>query len=140
MGKLYHLVYSSKRAPHCSDEEIKKILASCKKNNPLENVTGILIHSDNRFIQYIEGDKNILKLYDKIKEDDRHYNVRLLGYRTIKNRIFPSWQMGFKNIEKLGFNTDISKEDIVIFNNMINGDTPEQNIGISLLKRFFEKA
>ena len=140
MTGLYQLIYSSIRNPSCTDAEIEDILKSCKKNNPKENITGILLHSRNRFIQYIEGTSEISKLYEKIKLDDRHFNVTLLAYSPIEKRIFPSWQMGFKDIDKLGFYTSVTEEDKIIFNNMINGGMPEVGIGVSLLKKFFEKA
>ncbi|MEQ9165113.1 MAG: BLUF domain-containing protein, partial [Fulvivirga sp.] len=47
---LSQLVYVSNRKPNCTEEEIEKILASCKKNNPPLNITGILLYSDKKFI------------------------------------------------------------------------------------------
>ena len=59
MSDLYRLVYTSFRKPKCDDGEIKNILDACKRNNPRRNITGILMHSDSRFIQYIEGSKTM---------------------------------------------------------------------------------
>ncbi len=59
---LYQLVYTSVRKPGCDDYEIKKILESCKRNNPSKDITGVLLHSENHFIQYLEGSKDIINL------------------------------------------------------------------------------
>ena len=141
MGQLYKLIYSSLREPKCTDAEIEKILVSCKKNNPEKNITGILMHSDNSFIQYLEGaPKEILGLYDLIKLDGRHRNVVMLSYTPIRERTFPSWHMGYKNVGKLEFQTDISADDKKLFESMIAGNELEGDLSVSVLKKFFEKA
>ncbi len=139
MGHLYKLIYSSIREPKCTDAEIEKILVSCKKNNPPKDITGVLIHSKNSFIQYLEGDsKEILSLYDEIKTDDRHRNVIMLAYSPIGERIFPSWHMGYKNVDRIEFQTSITAEDEEVFKSMIEGNKLEGDIGISVLKKFFQ--
>jgi hypothetical protein len=139
---LYQLVYSSTRNSSCTEEEIQKILASCKKNNPEQSITGVLLHSDNHFIQYLEGDKDIIKLYDQIKTDTRHSRVILLSYGPIRERMFPSWHMGYKNLtrDELAFHTDANEEDRKIFKQLIQGDQVTQTNATNLLKKFFQKA
>src|SRR5690606_40352089 len=104
---LYQLVYKSVRNSNCDENEIQKILDSCKRNNPSKDITGVLLHTENNFIQYIEGRKEIIDLYDLIKEDKRHSRVVLLSYGMLKECVFPSWHMGYKNIpqEKINFMT-----------------------------------
>ena len=73
MSSIFQLVYTSKRLPNCTDEEIEKILNSCKKNNAPQNITGLLLLAGDKFIQCLEGDKaRVTAVYDKIKNDDRH--------------------------------------------------------------------
>ncbi|MBY0426400.1 MAG: BLUF domain-containing protein, partial [Cytophagales bacterium] len=96
---LSQLVYVSVRNPNCTDAEIEKILASCNKNNPLIDITGVLLYSTTNFIQMIEGEyKLIMGLYDKIKLDNRHGNIRLISVGPIKEKAFPSWHMGTKKL------------------------------------------
>jgi hypothetical protein len=52
---LSHLIYVSNRAQNCTQSEIEKILESCKKNNVQYDITGVLLYSDTKFVQYIEG-------------------------------------------------------------------------------------
>lgn len=138
---LYQLVYFSARNANCTDEEIQKILASCERNNPTQNITGVLLHSGNNFIQYLEGDKDIIKLYDLIKSDPRHSRVVLLSYGPIRERNFPSWHMGYKNLnrEELTFHTSATEEDRKIFRQLIQGDQSNDVNAVNLLKKFFNK-
>ncbi len=139
---LSQLVYVSNRMPNCTDEEIKKILASCEKNNPPLNITGVLIYSDLKFIQLVEGESTTLTLlYDKIKLDKRHEKVFMLSYGPIKEKSFPSWHMGSRKISgsEIDFQTKISGEDKKIFNNLLEGKEESGMKILELLKKFFIK-
>ena len=93
-------MYSSKRAKNCNKQEIERILKSSETNNPDLGITGILLHSKTEFFQYLEGDiEDLFNLYAKIKEDPRHNHVSFLGAGILRNRLFPIWNMGFKNIK-----------------------------------------
>ncbi len=137
---LSQLVYVSKRKSNCTDAEIEKILASCQKNNPSLNISGVLLYSSSKFIQLVEGDAKILgALYDKIKLDSRHEQTTMLSYGPIKEKSFPSWHMGSRKIsgEEIDFNTDISFAEKKVFNNLLNGREETGKNIISLLKKFF---
>jgi hypothetical protein len=137
---LSQLVYVSNRKPNCTAAEIDKILASCKKNNPPLDITGILLYSETKFIQLVEGEaKVIMGLYDKIKADDRHSNTMMIAYSPIKEKSFPSWHMGSKKLTSsdVEFNTEISAEDKVIFDNLMTGKEENGQKVLGLLKKFF---
>lgn len=137
---LSQLVYVSNRKAACTQGEIEKILVACKKNNPPLNITGVLLYSDTKFIQLVEGDaKVIMSLYDKIKLDSRHSNPMMLSYGAIKEKTFPSWHMGTKNIggNEVDFKTAISPDDKVLFDNLLNGKEEDGKRILNLLKKFF---
>lgn len=137
---LTQLVYVSNRKPNCTDEEIEKILAACKKNNPPLNITGVLLYSDKKFIQMVEGDSKIVtELYDKIKLDPRHSNTMMISYGPIKEKSFPSWHMGARQIKgsEVDFRTEISTDDKRVFNNILSGQEENGTKVLSLLKKFF---
>ncbi len=136
----YQLVYVSVRAAECKDTEIEKILESCIRNNAKIDVTGVLLYSDKKFIQCLEGDyAQIISLYDKIKEDKRHKNVILISLGSIKERSFPSWQMGSKkiSIEDLEFKTNMSINEKAEFKDILNGENQKGGKAIDLIKKFF---
>ena len=138
---LYRLIYTSFRKHTCDDSAIERILEACEKNNPGHGLTGVLLHSEHRFIQYIEGDAvELAVLYDKIKEDDRHTGVNQRSFAPIKNRLFPAWHMGYKDIskDKIGFNTNVSEVDQNTFQEIITGEGVIDERGLSIFKRYFE--
>lgn len=138
---LYQLVYTSTRKQSCDETEIRKILDSCKRNNPSKDITGVLLHSDDHFIQYLEGSKDIIQLYDLIKEDPRHSRAVLLSYGPLKERIFPAWHMGYKNVpkDKIDFLTDGNTKDKMAFESIIKGEKQSDTTATNLLVKFFKK-
>jgi hypothetical protein len=137
---LSQLVYVSNRKPNCTSAEIDKILAACEKNNPTSDTTGVLLYSDNKFIQYLEGEaKELLSLYDKIKLDPRHEKIMMISYGPIKEKAFPSWHMGTKKVSQkdVEFRTDISAGDKKVFKSLLNGDEQNGSKVLTLLKKFF---
>jgi hypothetical protein len=138
---LSQLVYVSNRKATCTDIEIQKILDSCKKNNPSLDITGILLYSDKKFIQLVEGEsKTLNQLYDKIKQDSRHENCMLISYGPIKSKAFPSWHMGSRSIagSEVDFKTVISDDDKKIFSDLLAGKEEKNGERVlGLLKKFF---
>lgn len=137
---LSNLVYVSLRTPQCTEAEIDKILASCKKNNVSSDITGVLLYSNTHFVQYIEGENDeIMALYDKIKPDPRHKNPIMVSLTAIENRTFPSWQMGSKKInDNYEFLTDLSASEKQSFKAILNGEGQEGNRALEIMKKFFK--
>ncbi len=137
---LSQLVYISVRSTECTDQEIEKILESSIHNNGKIDITGVLLYSDQKFLQVLEGEyKQIIELYDKIKEDKRHKNVVMLSLGGIKERNFPSWQMGSKKIslDDVDFNTSMTNEDKQEFKAILNGKKEQSQKVIDVIKKFF---
>ena len=77
-----------------------KILGKAKENNSNEDITGNLLYDGGRFIQLLEGDKEIItSLYVKIARDTRHKNLRLLYLEEASMRLFPNWGMNMVNLK-----------------------------------------
>jgi len=128
--------------PNCTEEEIKKILSACEKNNPSLDITGVLLYSELKFIQLVEGESKTLNmLYDKIKLDKRHEKVFMLSYGPIKEKSFPSWHMGSRKISEseIDFQTEISVEDKKVFNKLLDGKEESGVKILEILKKFFIK-
>ena len=139
---LAHLAYVSIRKKNCTQEEIEKILMACKINNAPLHITGVLLYSENRFIQYVEGESAaIMSLYDKIKKDVRHEKAVMISYNPIQSRIFPSWQMGSRKIvsDDISFVTDITPGDKEVFKKIMNGKETDGGKVQNLLMKFFKK-
>lgn len=142
MYSLYNLVYVSTRKPNCTESVLQDILEESRQNNHLKNITGVLLYSDNRFLQYLEGDKEVIfSLYKQIKKDPRHQQVTLLYNVPINGRIFPSWQMGYKNLDAvINFHTEAGQAEYQLFQQLILEDAYKEIEGMDVLKLFFERA
>ena len=101
-SELKRVVYVSEKTD-VSDTTLKDIIASSKKNNPEEDVTGCLLSGSNSFLQLLEGPTDFIDtLYSKISKDSRHKNVITLCDEKIDQRLFLSWSMKlapFENME-----------------------------------------
>ncbi|ELR73320.1 hypothetical protein C900_04172 [Fulvivirga imtechensis AK7] len=138
---LSQLVYVSLRTSSCTEEEIQKILASCKRNNHDDDITGVLLYSKTHFVQYLEGAyKKIIALYDKIKEDQRHKNVVMITSGKLDSRIFPSWQMGARNFDgnDFDFKTQLAPNEREEFRSILSGNKHDANKTVDLMRKFFK--
>jgi len=139
---LIQLIYSSIR-PENNSKDIENILEACKRNNPSLDITGVLLFSETKFIQLVEGPyKEIMALYDKIKTDPRHERCIMLALQPIKERAFPNWSMGFKklysNNSEYQFLTDLSENENDIFNELLNNFESKDGHQIAkVLQKFF---
>jgi hypothetical protein len=94
-----HLIYASVATQDYSEGELDKILESAVRNNARLEVTGLLLYSNRRFLQVLEGNPNVLnELINRIKVDPRHEKVNILVRAPIKEREFPQWHMGFRRL------------------------------------------
>ena len=96
---LWQLIYTSHATDTFSEAELGAILAASHANNPAQGLTGILLYSDGRFIQVLEGERGPVEtLYERIKADPRHETVRRVMTREIAQRDFADWSMGYRSL------------------------------------------
>lgn len=138
--QLYRLVYTSARSADCNDQEIEKILAASKVNNKPLGITGVLLHTHDRFLQVLEGEKDkVMSLYHKIEKDQRHGGSMMRYCEPVSERHFGDWNMAGKqmNSKKIKYDTSISAENKDIYKSMLNGDIHSyKDDGMRVLKTF----
>lgn len=90
---MRQLIYRSQ--PFGFDEAmLAGILSSARRNNPRADITGALICRHDLYLQLIEGPPAAIDaLYERIAQDDRHCEVRLLLKEDVTERVFPAWAM-----------------------------------------------
>lgn len=99
---LVRLLYASRAARPMTAKLVASILEQCQKNNPQRGVTGVLCYSDDIFLQVLEGGRDaVCETFNAIVRDERHKEVRLLGFEEISERLFGGWTMGQVNMEKV---------------------------------------
>ncbi|WP_436515347.1 BLUF domain-containing protein [Ekhidna sp. To15] len=137
---LYRLVYTSARSPRCTDKDIEEILEISRRNNSKLGITGILIHTKDRFLQVLEGEKEkVMTLYEKIDKDDRHGGSSMRYCEPVKGRHFIDWDMAGKKVDenKVEFKTNFSEQKRRLYQSMMDGDLSSyKDEGMRVLKTF----
>lgn len=90
---VMQLIYAS-RPFGFDDLALSGILASARRNNRRDGITGALICREDLFLQLLEGPQNVVTaLFARIVRDDRHTDVVTLVSGDIETRLFPEWAM-----------------------------------------------
>ena len=99
---MYRIMYLSRAVVKFSNEELEELLLKARQNNSKRNVTGLLILKGRSFLQCLEGNKeDVLAIFKKIKNDDRHDSLIEVIEEEDSKRYFPNWYMGYKTINEL---------------------------------------
>ena len=97
---INQLIYISQATRKMSKEDLNEIHTKAQNNNSKIDVTGSLFYNGGWFLQILEGPlETLLKLYDKIENDTRHKNSRVLYNEPAKFRTFTRWTMNMTNLE-----------------------------------------
>lgn len=92
---LVRLLYASRATVQLDAAILDSIMEQSRRNNPRNGITGLLCHSEDIFLQVVEGGRDaICDLYNRIVTDTRHTHIRLLTYGEITERNFGGWTMG----------------------------------------------
>jgi len=100
---MHQLLYISQcQIPEAElENEIRKIRSSAALNNTRDGITGLFLLVENRFLQLMEGEEDkILSCFNRIKEDCRHKDLRVLVQRPVPQRLFPKWSMHYYRISR----------------------------------------
>jgi len=92
--KLVSLTYVSTLKKDTDATELFDLNQISVKNNAQLEVSGILLFSNDYFLQHLEGGREVVNaLFHKIANDSRHEHVLLLNYSEIFERDFEKWGM-----------------------------------------------
>jgi Sensors of blue-light using FAD len=96
---MYQLIYVSSARELFSKEELLSILKKSRENNTRVGVTGLLLYKEGNIMQLLEGEKTVVdRIFNRVSEDDRHFNVITLFRGEVPEREFPDWSMGFHDL------------------------------------------
>ena len=97
---MVSLVYISSAVQLFSPAALLALLEQSRVNNARVEVTGMLLYKEGSFIQLIEGEEcAVEELFRIISLDPRHRGVIRLLKRTIQQRHFADWSMGYSNLK-----------------------------------------
>nr|WP_314857774.1 BLUF domain-containing protein [uncultured Undibacterium sp.] len=95
---LLQIIYASDLS-NSNESELSAILDASVRNNEKNEITGMLVYKNGRFLQVLEGEKEaVLETYERIGKDPRHQSIVLLLKDEIESRDFKDWSMGFKKL------------------------------------------
>ena len=93
-GKLNLLIYKSRCKGLANWDLVESILASSMRNNPANDITGVLVVTETHFLQVLEGPFEPLNAtFERISRDKRHDKVQLISFTEIEQRKFADWAM-----------------------------------------------
>lgn len=100
MIQLHRVLYCSRNlipgAPEAVAADIRSILATSRRNNSRDGITGGLLFSEGCFAQVLEGPLDAVeRAFERIQCDERHSDVTVLQSGPIATRDFPDWSMAF---------------------------------------------
>lgn len=109
---LYELTYESVAKDGLSTFNINELLKISRANNTVNDISGCLVYYNRRFIQILEGSQEaVQKLYQKIKKDKRHTQVRVMAENPIEKRTFPEWGMAYFPVDE----NDVTRSELEQF-------------------------
>ena len=89
---LFEICYRSLARKNIVEKDVVEIMALTERNNVKKEMTGCLLFYQNVFFQLIEGPrKEVLCLYNKIKNDKRHRDIDIIWKGAKPKRNFTSW-------------------------------------------------
>lgn len=93
---LSAIAYLSSAVRPFSDDALDALLVDARAFNNSVRVTGVLLHHDRSFFQYLEGPADgVAQVYERVKASQRHRGLIQLLSGPVGQRHFRSWHMGF---------------------------------------------
>lgn len=102
VGKILRLIYVSRASfdfnseVKCIEPTVADILGEARVNNREANIGGALFFAQGYFFQCIEGkERAVYSLYEKLKQDSRHNDLKISYCKHVKRRRFGKWSMKY---------------------------------------------
>lgn len=93
---MFRIVYVSSAVEPFSEGELRQLLGEARSRNEACRVTGMLVYSQAKFLQALEGEPAaVASTFDRISADRRHRNVKTLQRGIFSDQLFGNWAMGF---------------------------------------------
>ena len=96
---MRRIIYASRALRDFEDQELVDLLLRARAANQEHGVTGMLVYAARSFLQALEGDdQGVEVVWDRIRLDDRHTDLRVLADGPAPTRLFSDWSMGFEHL------------------------------------------
>ena len=97
---MERIIYISTARVEPSRETLADILRVSRRNNSRDGLTGLLVVGGRRFLQVLEGPRELTdRAYRRIRADDRHFALVELSRKQVRERAFAGWDMGCEQLD-----------------------------------------
>jgi uncharacterized protein YaaQ len=94
---MHHIIYLSWATRPFTAAQLHQVLTSARRRNTELAVTGVLLYGNERFLQVLEGEADVVQqVYAHIRQDPRHRNILTFANKAVAARAFQEWAMGFQ--------------------------------------------
>jgi hypothetical protein len=133
---LFSVVYVSTAARQVLLGELRHLLDAAQRRNSEEGVTGVLLYSEQRFMQYLEGPvAGVARVYGIIKAHPLHYGLIDLVREPIAERAFPEWSMAFQVAGAFGKSSTWEQDDLLA--SRLDNSSSSASVACDLLSKFW---
>jgi hypothetical protein len=88
------IVYRSRAVIPLTDIDLFYLLMHARERNEVNDLSGMIIYDRGHFFQWLEGtDQALGQTWNKIRNDARHTDIRVLADQPIPTRLFAGWTM-----------------------------------------------
>lgn len=123
---MHRIVYVSQATRTMSNPELARIVERAQASNQAADLTGMLVGYKGWFLQVIEGPAQALAaIFQRIRADKRHGNIKVLVSEPAGARAFPEWRMAFSDPQTLpepARKHVFSLQDLIPINSPDRGD------------------
>ncbi|MFT7571546.1 MAG: hypothetical protein ACI9JL_002588 [Paracoccaceae bacterium] len=96
---IRQVVYVSSGSREYTAAELEDVIATGRRNNAANDLTGILLYYHGNFMQPLEGAADAVEeTFQRISADERHTGILKLQDTEVEARSFPDYAMGFRAI------------------------------------------
>ena len=117
---LRQIIYTSQASEQFNKRSLLDLLHTSRGYNTIDNISGVLMHRDGYFLQIIEGEQDVIEdLFQRINNDTRHKNIKMILDRSVESRLFSNWAMGCADFDEPelsmlpGIRTDLSNPEVI---------------------------
>ena len=106
---IYALAYQSRLAAGVSQSALEAIVMKARAYNGKHAITGSLYYNDQDLLQFLEGDrKDLSRLFHRIKADQSHNSIRLIGLFQLERRNFKDRHLDMRSVNATHMQTIIN--------------------------------
>jgi hypothetical protein len=93
---IFQLAYISAARVPFSEQDLRALLAKARIKNKRLDISGMLVHSNASFLQFLEGpEPDVTRLFETISADERHCKILRMFASNETSRGFEGWSMGY---------------------------------------------